>query len=66
MARMVKRGWLTVVKEGNKNCYAPAIDEAKALRTEIYRFLDSVVGSEPVRLRLLEDAIAKEIAKSRR
>jgi len=57
MTRMVKKGWLTVEKEGNKNSYTPAIAQKKALKEEIQRFLDEVVGSEPENRQLLKEVL---------
>ena len=34
-------------KEGNTNCYRPAVDSSQALEEEIYQFLEQVVGPEP-------------------
>ena len=47
MTRMTKKGWLVVEKEGNTNCYRPAVDSSQALEEEIYQFLEQVVGPEP-------------------
>jgi len=47
MTRMTKKGWLVVEKEGNTNCYRPAVDSSQALEEEIHQFLDQVVGPEP-------------------
>lgn len=53
MSRMTKKGWLEVEKEGNINYYKPAIAQKKAVKEEIRRFLDEVVGREPENLELL-------------
>ena len=47
MTRMTKKGWLVVEKEGNTNCYRPAVDSSQALEEEIHQFLEQVVGPEP-------------------
>lgn len=53
MTRMADKGWLDVEKEGKTNYYTPAIAEKKAVREEIRRFLDEVMGREPKNLELL-------------
>ena len=53
MSRMASKGWLKVEKEGNTNYYTPAVPQKKAVRAEIRRFLDEVVGPEPENRELL-------------
>jgi predicted transcriptional regulator len=63
MTRMSNKGWLTVSREGNKNRYTPALEEERALRKEIRRFLEEVVGAEPQHLEILKSEVR---AKSRK
>ena len=66
MTRMAKKGWLEVEKEGNTNYYTPAIAQKKALKEEIQRFLDEVVGAEPENRQLLEKILAQDARKKGR
>jgi BlaI family penicillinase repressor len=63
MTRMEKKGWLTVDKEGNTNFYTPAIAQEKALKEEIQRFVDEVVGPEPENRQILEAFLAQGARK---
>ncbi len=60
MSRMAKKGWFKVDKEGNTNYYTPAIAQKKALKEEIRRFLDEVVGPEAENRELLEKALKRK------
>jgi predicted transcriptional regulator len=62
MTRMANKGWLSVEKEGNTNCYTPAIAQREALKNEIRRFLDEIVGPEPEN-RLLLDKIIDQLSR---
>lgn len=59
MSRMANKGWLKVEKEGNTNYYRPAVQQKRAVRGEIRRFLDEVVGPEPEHLELLSRALSR-------
>ncbi len=59
MSRMANKGWLKVDKEGNTNYYTPAASQKKAVRGEIRRFLDEVVGRDPEHLELLQQALSR-------
>ena len=61
MSRMAKKGWLEVEKEGQTNYYTPAVEQEEALREEIRRFLDEVVGPEPQDLELVHAALRKRL-----
>ncbi len=63
MSRMANKGWLKVEKEGNTNYYTPAVLQDRAVRGEIRRFLNEVVGSEPRHLELLRKELERK-AKS--
>lgn len=58
MTRMERKGWLQVEKDGNTNCYSPAVNRKKALQSEIDRFFEDVVGSDPEGLELVRRAFA--------
>ena len=58
MTRMSRKGWLSTDKHGNRNLYRPAIAEKSAVRHQIERFLDEVVGSDPKDVELLEEILA--------
>ncbi len=66
MSRMARKGWLEVEKEGNTNYYTPAIAQKKALKREIRRFLDEVVGPEAENRQLLEKILAQDSRKKGR
>ncbi len=59
MSRMANKGWLKVEKEGNTNYYVSAAPRKKAVRAEIRRFLDEVVGRDPELIELLEQALSR-------
>jgi len=63
MTRMAKKGWLTVDKEGNTNFYTPAIAQEMALKEEIQRFVEEVVGPEPENRQMLEAFLAQGARK---
>ena len=60
MSRMANKGWLKVEKEGNTNYYTPAVPQDRAVRGEIRRFLNEVVGSEPKHLELLRKELERK------
>ncbi len=66
MSRMARKGWLEVEKEGNTNYYSAAIAQKKALKEEIRRFLDEVVGPEPENRQLLEKILDQDARKKGR
>jgi len=59
LTRMSNKGWLSVEKEGNTNLYTPTVPEERALTTEIGRFLQEVVGSDPENRELLMEMLAR-------
>lgn len=66
MTRMSRKGWLATTKRGNRNLYEPSVVEARAVAHEIDRFLADVVGEKPESLELVERALLRLRARSRR
>lgn len=58
LGRMAAKGWLKVEKDGNANQYSPAVNRKKALQSEIDRFFEDIVGSDPDGLELVRRAFA--------
>ncbi len=66
MGRMSNKGWLAKTKRGNRNLYEPAVVETRAVEHEIDRFLAEVVGEKPESLDLVDRALSRRRARSRR
>ena len=59
MTRMAKKGWLATQKRANTNYYRPTADSNAALIAETERFLESVVGTDPEKRRLVRDVVRR-------
>jgi BlaI family penicillinase repressor len=66
LTRMARKGWLATTKRGNQNLYEPTVAEAPAVAHEVERFLGDVVGEDPESLKLVEKALSRRRARSRR